>query len=717
MATRFYYQANNAPTVSPSLDAGWGSTANVVRRLMSTAQNAATETVGGSVADGSTSCAVQLVSPPLAAQTITGTFTFMSRVRELDLADNVNKRVRSVRVYASDATTLRGTFSAYAQTSSTTEFATTFAGQIHAQNNGVGTLDVLDGDIIVAEFGYGVSATGDGSSQWETVLGGSGTDHAVSNGDTTGTVAWLEFSQTLTLAAATVTLTPATATLAAQSITATPGPVTVSATSAAATLAAWEVTPAPGPVTVGLTPAAGTGAAVAVTPTPLAVTMDLTSAGISGSAVSVTPSPGLVTTSIQPGLASLSVLAVDPQPGTVTVNLTAAAATLGAEAATPVPGVVTVGLASAAATLGAEAATGVQPGEVVMTLNPAIVITTAMDFGLTPGLVNVDLAAAAISAVPVQLTPAGVGPTGITLTPAVTTASGVQVTVHPGLVLTSLTVAIAATSGVPLGLTPGPVTVSLAPAVASLSGVTISAVPGPVTTALMSAFADWSGATLDLQPGPVTTATGFGTATWEALPVTPEPVEGILLAPATATLAGRKVTPKGQVLPLNTYELPLARVLLDSLTGVLVARTLNPPAHFALRTGQEVGFDLSQNEDLCCEGLAYVKINRVYPSTEFPKEDEDWSPCGPLAWAAELEMGIIRCAPVGDVDSMPTDSEWETATDLVANDSAAMRLAVEEFASRVAPLTDWMAGSWSPIGPVGACVGGVQTVTVGWIPC
>lgn len=718
MATRFYYQANNAPAINPPLDAGWGSTANAVRRLMGTAKDATTETINGDCADGSSSLGVQLVSPPLAAQTITGTVTVMSRGRELNIDHNVNKRYRSIRVYAADGS-LRGTFNPFAATASTTELsAVSYQGQIHAQNNGVGTLAVSDGDYIVAEIGYGVGTSAVAiPAQWSMIIGGTGTDHAVSNSDTTGTVPWLEFSQTLVFTAATVTLTPATATVSGQFVPATPGPVTMSLTPATATRSAVAVTPTPGVVTVNLTPATATRTAVAVTPTPLSTGVILTPAVATSAAVAVTPSPGVVTTSIQPGLVSLTPLTLTPQPLAPNVNLTAATATLTAKSNTVTPGVVTVSLTRATATLTGVAPTGVQPGVTVAPLTPAALTLTPLDFGVTPGLVNVNLTPATATVAAAQTTPAGVGPSGLTLTPATASLSGVTLTVHPGLVLAPLTRAAATWSGVPLGLEPGPVTVALTSATASLGSVTVSPAPGPVTTALTSASAIWAGGDLDAVPGELSTFTLFGTATWTALPVAPAPVEGVLLRPALATLTARKVRPVGSVLPLNEYELPMARILLDSLEQVFLTRTDNPPMHFALRLGQEVPWDLSERQDLCCEGLAYVKINRVYPSTNFPDEDEGWSPCGPLAYAADLEIGVLRCAPVGTEKDIPTDQEWADAADVVHNDSAAMALAIEEFGSRIDPLTEWLVRPWSPLGPAGACTGGVQVVTVGWIPC
>lgn len=196
MATRLYYVASTVPVQSPAFDAGWSSTADAVRRTLDTAQGAATETLSGSVGNTSTALVVQFVSPPLAAQTISGSFTLVSRGRELNTTDNVNQRWRSVRVFSADGSTVRGTLNSYGVTGSTTEFAAFLAGQPHAVNGSLSPVVCQDGDVLVVEVGYGLSATGT-TPQWEMELGGTGTDHSTSINDASGSVPWVEFSADL----------------------------------------------------------------------------------------------------------------------------------------------------------------------------------------------------------------------------------------------------------------------------------------------------------------------------------------------------------------------------------------------------------------------------------------------------------------------------------------------------------------------------------------
>ena len=900
---------------------------------MSTTKTATTEQITGTIANTSSALAVQAVSPPLAAQTITGTFNLVTRGMELASTDNVNKRFRALRVYSGDGATLRGTLVAYAATASTTELATSLQGQQHALNNAISSVACLDGDIIVVEFGYGLSSTGT-TPQFTTEFGGSGTDHANANGDATGTVPWVEFSQNLTFFAATVALTPATATATAITVSPVSGPAVVALTPAVQPIAANAQVLTPGPVTSPLTPATVTGTAQVLTPTPTppgpvldldpawagpATANPLSSAPFSPVANSliivdahldtstpsetatITDSVGLTWTAIGTtqrggsggfatawwaftatartnmtvtvnwsisgtnktvkvrtftGTATTSAVLSKAQGASATNNLTVnvtntndnariagsaiewtaaglptstddevgyhlggaisglsvhkAANTSGTGVSVPlnfdgggtgstdwaykvyeiVPGdsgPAAVTLTTAAIATAGQALTAT-PGPVTAGLTTATVTATATTGAVTPGLVTMALAAAAVTLAAVVVTPGAVGVTvaltaGVAstaaqavssvpglvtapLTAAAATSAARLLTVTPGVVTVSLTPAVATRTAQPLTASPGLVTISLTPGAAvrvavatspvglgpagtisltaatvGLSATSLAASPGLVTVGLSAATASVvarpvtatlspglvtlqpagavaTGGDISLSTGMITLITGFGTADWAARPVVPVSVEGVLLHPAVVEIRARKVNPVGSVLPLNQYELPMARVLLDSLEQVLTTRTDDPPAHFALRTGAEVGWDMSQNEDLCCEGFAYVKINRVYASTDFPIEDETFSACGPLAWAADLEIGILRCAPVGTVEAIPTDVDWADTTDQVANDSVAMRLAIEEFVTRLDPLTDVLVTrSWLPVGPAGACTGGTQIVTVGWIPC
>lgn len=155
---------------------------------------------------------------------------------------------------------------------------------------------------------------------------------------------------------------------------------------------------------------------------------------------------------------------------------------------------------------------------------------------------------------------------------------------------------------------------------------------------------------------------------------------------------------------------PVAEDLLACLVTEL-ATEAQPPANASFRTGIQVELLLSTTRDECCEGTAWVRVAQVYPSGAFPEPDVGYSPCGPVQWAAVLEMGVARCAPTPEAEDIITDDQWNTLSRSVMDDAAAMRRALCCF---TAAETDrmYVAGPWQPIAVEGGCTGGTQNVTV-----
>ena len=159
--------------------------------------------------------------------------------------------------------------------------------------------------------------------------------------------------------------------------------------------------------------------------------------------------------------------------------------------------------------------------------------------------------------------------------------------------------------------------------------------------------------------------------------------------------------------------MPLARELLECYEQELM-KVAAPPEFIQLRPGNVVAHLLSTYEDECCQGLAWVRPAGFFPSSSvFPTQDAAPVKGGPRAWGITLELGAVRCAPVGTEDTIPTEEEWDTTVQAVMDDAAAMRRAVCCFidakpgrSGRVLP------GLWQPIEVQGGCVGGLMTVVV-----
>lgn len=185
-------------------------------------------------------------------------------------------------------------------------------------------------------------------------------------------------------------------------------------------------------------------------------------------------------------------------------------------------------------------------------------------------------------------------------------------------------------------------------------------------------------------------------------------------------LAGAGLTPVPPP-PTDPIATPVANALLACLTQQM--NTLaSPPAKIEIRAGAQAGPLIGENVDECCPGLAWVRVAGVYPSwNNFPAEDNDWLPCGPLAYAVILEMGTAFCMPWSDseqaFDNMdpPSTQDWLTGhTTLMLHQTLMRRAAACCFP----PTQRRAVGAWEPLSVEGGCMGGTLRVTVSVMaPC
>jgi hypothetical protein len=201
MASRLYLSTTATPDVSPGFDGGWTSSASGVRYQCSPTNGASAMATSGLVSvtsgAGNHSLCVQFVSPPLAAQTLSGTVSAIMMENEGAANDNINRPYMSIRVVQSDGTTIRGTILALGiQTGAyTTEITTTAATTTFANAASLSSLAVSEGDRLVIEMGYGLSATGTTPNfqlRWGESAGSDGT--IGTNGSTTDINGFVEFS-------------------------------------------------------------------------------------------------------------------------------------------------------------------------------------------------------------------------------------------------------------------------------------------------------------------------------------------------------------------------------------------------------------------------------------------------------------------------------------------------------------------------------------------
>lgn len=139
----------------------------------------------------------------------------------------------------------------------------------------------------------------------------------------------------------------------------------------------------------------------------------------------------------------------------------------------------------------------------------------------------------------------------------------------------------------------------------------------------------------------------------------------------------------------------------------------NPPPdeNICFRVG-EVPFSVGTSEDLCCEGFAWVRVLRVYPSRSFPSQDTTATYCGTQSRTIEFEMGAIRCLPFGDETAGPGCDAWTAVFLQVDEDAASMRRALCCMALQLDPGALMLEGEWTPINGQGGCIGGSMAVSL-----
>lgn len=208
MATRFYWgQIITAPTLAFS--ATWSAAGSTPTRLMmrTVKRKAATTAVVATATETTAAIlnkqAVQLVSMPLAAQTITGTVKGYALFNESDLAQDCRVQCE-IRIIAPDGT-VRGTLLAADAGALSSEFTATATNRripLLAATNTLTSVSAQAGDYLVVEVGHRThvaSATSyNVTVRWHDNPGS--TDLPEDETDTDATKApWIEFSQTLIL--------------------------------------------------------------------------------------------------------------------------------------------------------------------------------------------------------------------------------------------------------------------------------------------------------------------------------------------------------------------------------------------------------------------------------------------------------------------------------------------------------------------------------------
>ena len=151
---------------------------------------------------------------------------------------------------------------------------------------------------------------------------------------------------------------------------------------------------------------------------------------------------------------------------------------------------------------------------------------------------------------------------------------------------------------------------------------------------------------------------------------------------------------------------PVMLKLTDCLCQELVASGLPPTCICAPFAGDGVATDYVSST----QGMAWVRLASMYPSSTFPAQDNAARGCL-MPMAFQLEVGALYCAPVteGRSNRPPSFGAMFDSTRLQMAAMSAMLRAIECClgSSKGVAL-----GPYTPAGPEGGVVGGSWQVTV-----
>lgn len=139
----------------------------------------------------------------------------------------------------------------------------------------------------------------------------------------------------------------------------------------------------------------------------------------------------------------------------------------------------------------------------------------------------------------------------------------------------------------------------------------------------------------------------------------------------------------------------MSEQLLECLQEQLALKP-DPPAQFCLRAGDQVLHDVDAGtgtDTTCCPGLGYVRFGPAFPSSSFPEPDSTGTTrgkCQPLAWAAQLTMGVVRCVPGMGTTAGPDCEDWTSAAVHDFNDFDALRETVCCWSEKIPRTRLWL---------------------------
>lgn len=198
--SRFYFSAAQAADVSPAFDADWAGNTGQRRKLLAAKEAGESHGAANESGDLDSPLAIrQFVSPPLAAQTISGAVRMQMSVRDQSGSGDVTSRL-CIRVVSNDGSTVRGTLLSvgdYSAGSFWAGGAVALRNKIFADGDALTEVVAQEGDRLVIEYGADNPSFDIINSR---VGAPEGTDDLPEDETETGAlVGWIEFTNPLVL--------------------------------------------------------------------------------------------------------------------------------------------------------------------------------------------------------------------------------------------------------------------------------------------------------------------------------------------------------------------------------------------------------------------------------------------------------------------------------------------------------------------------------------
>jgi hypothetical protein len=153
--------------------------------------------------------------------------------------------------------------------------------------------------------------------------------------------------------------------------------------------------------------------------------------------------------------------------------------------------------------------------------------------------------------------------------------------------------------------------------------------------------------------------------------------------------------------------LPVAQLLMGCLSQEALLNP-KPPQVVGFRTGTEGQPLAGTSADECCMGAAFVRVIRTFPSWSAPTPSNLSVSCA-QPMAAEFELSMWRCAPMGTLQIPPSQALWDELNTDLLNDRATIMAAVCCFIGQ-RDAKSVMYGDWQAVATEGGCAGSTMSV-------